>query len=731
MTNYKIDNNIIQIETKKSHFFIELINDGMIRLFSKKCANDLTKYAFKYNKVKFCSVNGEYLEIKLKQLLIKINDNSDILFFKNNIEIFSISDFVSQVNDISNINVFNENHIFGLGDKLNTLDKRGYYYESYNSDIATRHDELTPALYKSINFMLLERYTNFIGVYYPSTYKYSFDICKNKLNNIVVSSEKAEKDMILFLDNDVQNIISAFSKMCGNPFFVRMKMLGNNQSRWSYKNESEVMDVLNNHIKYEIPLDYIHLDIDYLNNYKVLTINKERFPDFKKISENCKENGVDIVTITDAGVKKEDGYFVYDYLHNKKLFCTLNGEEYINIVWPGESAFPNYFSPKTQKFFIEQTQKFIVENGISGIWNDMNEPASFKGELPLEVDMSYGKRILNNEEGHNLYGQKMAEISYKAFLNLNLRPYVFTRACFSTTSKYAFVWNGDNFSLWHHLRMSLPQVMTLSLCNFMFNGDDIGGFGGDGNKQILIRWAESNVLFPFFRNHSSINTVFQEPYSFDEETLNIYKNVLKTRYEFIPYLYNLCYLANKKGKLIVRPLFYNYQNNSKVYDVNDEYMVGDNVLISPILDKDVNERIVTFPGGNWINYFTNEKYSSKKKYIVDMPIKEFGLYIKENSIIPQYSNLLHIEKEKIDTLILRIYGTKGKLELYDDDGYSNDYLKGIFNIYDIKFAKNTLHFKTKYQRYKTSYKYIKIVAKNKEIVKKFDYNISINIEEAL
>ena len=728
---YKVNRNLVKIESKGKCKYIELFANNVIRIYTEKNPEDLFEMS-KPSPLCYFDINL-YEDADNPEIIVEYQDNSIHVNVELDIKIVRLHHtffYETSKNDSSLELVFGlskDSRVFGLGDKMNTLDKKGYFYSSWNSDIPTHQDELCPSLYKTSNFLLNYSYKTYYGIYFNSTYRYDFDIAKTDANLIRVISCKAKLDYYLFLSPKVPDIISSFSDLCGHPYFVRLKTLGNNQSRWSYENESEVLDVAKKFEDYSIPLDYIHLDIHYLNNYKILEIDKKRFPDMKSLSDKLKNQGIELVAINDAAVKLEKGYALCDELIDKHLAVTLNDKPYTNVVWPGESIFPNYFSPLTQDVIYKHMSEFIETNGFGGIWNDMNEPASFQGELPLEVDMSFGSRELKHEEAHNLYGEKMAECSYRYFWNHHRRPYVFSRAGFATTPKYAFVWNGDNFSLWNHLRCSIPQSLSLGLSNFMFNGDDIGGFGGDTNKQLLIRWVEANIFFPFFRNHSSLNTKHQEPYAFDSETLDIYRKFINLRYQFLPYLYDCCYLMSTKGQPITRPLFYHYQDDERTLDINDEYMVGSDLIVTPIINKDETSRLIYLPEGTWINYFTGEVYIGGKEYIIHLPIDQLGLFVKNNSIIPLYPRRLHIDKREIDTLIIRIYGQKISTEIYEDDGDSTDYLQGKFNIYQIEYCQGRFSLITKHFGYNTDYKKLKIIIDSFETNIPFAYHIDIKV----
>lgn len=711
--------NLITVSNNERKINVEFLGVDTIRIFEEKVRTDLIELSIKKSK-KNVDLQGN--SISYKGFKLVLTENS-IAIFKNEKEVVTFNFTTGEYNQKrffeSNFAVEKDSFVYGLGDKMAPLNHKGYFYRQWNTDDSNHQDELFQSLYKSINFLLVHSNGCYFGMFYPSTYPYELDICKSDLNKVFVRNFYAQNDFFLFLGETPKEIISNYSTLVGHPYMVRLKMLGNNQSRWSYKNEKEVLAVLDGYRKNNIPLDYIHFDIHYLDGYRDFTVDKERFPNMQELTGILKKNHIDAIPINDSGIKLDPDYKVYDFCKKNNLISTHNGEDFVGVVWPGDSIFPKYYSKEARKFFGEEAYKFVQDNGFSGIWNDMNEPVSFKGELPEDVDFSIKGRKLAHIEEHNVYGEHMIRCLNDVFTRDNIRPYLFSRACFATTPKYAFVWNGDNFSLWHHLRLSISQILSMSISGNMFNGCDVGGFGGDSNKQLLIRWMQAHVLMPFVRNHSTLDTKAQEPYAYDRELMDIYTHYLNIRYELVPYLYNLVEKMNKNGEPIVRPMFYNYPDDARALTINDQYMAGEDIMVAPVLDQDVFERIVYFPKGKWIDYETRETYVGGKSYIVKMPLGKTGIYVRNNTVLPCFEGLTYIEKDEIETIVFKLFGTRGNCTLYEDDGVSMNYKKGEYNLYRVAISNDNLTLKCSKNSYKTPFKYLKVVSNNGEKIMNF------------
>lgn len=601
----------------------------------------------------------------------------------------SYHDFETQIN----IKLDKDTRIYGLGDKASSVNRRGYEYVQYNTDDPSQHNESYKSLYKSINYVMLKNTNStFCGVCYLSTYKTIFNLGCYSPNFMYIASFKGEYDYFVILGDNPSEISKTYNTLFNKMYIPSLKHLGYHQSRWSYKNEDEVMDVFNNFKKFDIPLDFIDLDIDYMDRYMVYTIDSSKFPDMNKLIDTLNSNNVDLVPIIDPAVKMLDGYEIYDQMKSKGLFAVCNNSEqsdYVNEVWPGESCYPNYFSVECQRYITDITKEFLTKYKFNGIWTDMNEPASFKGALPDDVLFKTENGVLHHDEVHNLYASYMTKAINRAFLELNRRPFVITRAGFMDCYTYATCWNGDNQSLYSHLQASLPQVATMNICNYVFNGVDIGGFGNECTKELLIRWYEANIFSLFYRNHSTINSRHQEPYAFDKECLDIVRKYIRLHYKFIPYLYTLLRDNYDNGQPVISPMFYHNYKDCNCDEINDQVMIGKDMILCPILHQGEKSRSIYLPKGRWVNYFTKEVYEGNKYHLIHLNIDEVGLFINEEAIIPMFKeelNNIDVNRE----YELEFFYTKNSKHgvLYEDDFVSNNYRDGIFNKYELSVENN-------------------------------------------
>ena len=514
--------------------------------------------------------------------------------------------------------------IYGLGDKTGPLDKRGYEYINWNTDNPYPHTDTDKSLYKSIPFFTMFSPKSSVGLFFHNTSKTRFDFNKSSAEQVRVETSSGPTKLYVFL-GDFDHVIRAYSRFVGTGTLPRWA-LGPQQSRWSYADKASVDAVVKGYEEADIPLSAIYLDIDYMDSFKDFTINEERFPDIQGYIAALQAKGIRLIPIIDAGVKAEEGYHLFEKLKEIDGFCRENGEIYHNEVWPGDSVFPAFLKPEVQELWGAEVSRF-TGMGFGGIWNDMNEPASFRGPLPDYVDMGG----MPHKEAHNIYAHMMNVATARAYRPFE-RGLILTRAAYAGTEKYAATWTGDNQSSFDDVRLCIPQFCSMSLSGYSLVGADIGGFNGDCTGELLIRFATVHLFAPIFRNHSACGTRSQEPYAFDEATKKRYRQIVMTRLEILPYLANCVDIHRSLGEPVMRPLIYNFPEDPEVINENTEMMLGDSLLLAPALFAGQKKREVYFPD-TFYGYFSHQKFE-KGFHIINCGLDDIPLFVRANRLVP-------------------------------------------------------------------------------------------------
>jgi len=572
--------------------------------------------------------------------------------------------------------------VYGLGDKTGFLNKRHYAYENWNTDDPKPHCDNYRSLYKSIPFFIVATSNGFCGILADNTYRTRFDFGKECSEYLYWSHADGALDYYMIPGKDLKQVLKGYYALTGRNELQQKWVYGFHQSRWSYESQDEILKLVEDYRKADFPLDAVHMDIDYMDGYRVFTFDKKRFSDVAGMNRKLAEKGVYTVSIIDPGVKLDPGYSIYDEgLENGYFAKNPDGSVYVGKVWPGASVFPDFSNPDVRAWWGSKLQ-IMLDAGVSGIWNDMNEPANFTGQLPDDVQFADGDHL----KLHNVYGHLMAQATYEGMKSLtSKRPFVLTRACYAGSQRYCSGWTGDNHSLWHHLQLSLTQMMNLGLSGMNLVGSDIGGFGSDTTPELMVRWMQLGALSPFFRNHSAKGTKRQELTEFDGKTQAAIRCALQLRYHLIPYIYDLAH----DDLPILRPLVMEFPMDPICRELTDQFMLGMSLLVAPVMTPGVTARAVYLPAGIWYDYYTGKRYKGGKYILADAPLERIPLFARAGAIIPVSVGDPQCTDEIQETEI-EVFTGRGQYLHFCDDGYSLNFKKGCVDILEIKVRGKTV-----------------------------------------
>ncbi|MCF7890521.1 glycoside hydrolase family 31 protein [Candidatus Bipolaricaulota bacterium] len=614
--------------------------------------------------------------------------------------------------------------IFGLGEKTKYLEKSGGTYEMWNRDPSGLYTHNEDPLYTSIPFYIVRKDDDpfsYLGLYLHHSERSKFDV-QNRLGRGKVGLGVAAPRISMFLlpATTLKEVVKQFTQLTGKPFMPPKWAIGYHQSNYGIPHdEEEARDMARKFRQKEIPCDALYFDIQHMDEHRVFSWDRDRFPDPKGLMEDLHEQNFKGVTIVDPGIKKEEGYSPYDTGRERDVFIKdSEGEDFVGSLWPGFSTFPDFLRSETRDWWAKYNNQQL-DWGVDGIWNDMNEPAIFFSrknlyeqarQIQQDIDKgkSFGSELKHHliematttpeglqhrddsgeyhphEKVHNLYGYYEAKATTEGLKQHrpNKRPFILTRAGFSGIQKYAAKWTGDNSSTWEHMKLSVYMVLNLGLSGVPFSGPDIGGFEGDVEPELLTRWIQLGSLFPFCRNHSGLDTVPQQPWSFGEPYERINKEYISLRYRIMPYLYTLFYKAHRTGLPLFRPLFMEFPSDNEARSITDHFMVGDALLAAPVLERGASKKSLYLPEGkkgtlDWQDWWTGKSYESGYHHF-DAPLEKLPLFIREDHGVPLTETVQHTE-DLPDTLRLRYnLKQKARVPIYHDDGETKDFQEGDY-----------------------------------------------------
>ena len=598
-----------------------------------------------------------------------------------------------------------ESH-FGLGDKSCPSNMRGHQLQNWNTD-AFGYGEETDPLYRSVPFYYSLSNGNCYGIFFHNTYRTHFDFAKNDQDSTQFWADGGEIDYFFLYGESPLEVGQSYTSLTGLPEMPPIWALGFHQCRWSYFPEKRVYEIAKEFRERQIPCDSIYLDIDYMDAYRCFTWNEEYFPEPHKMIADLKEQGFHTVVMIDPGIRVDPDYHVYKDGIEKDVFCYRStGEIMRGPVWPPDCVFPDFTKAITREWWGQLYKKLYNEQGVSGFWNDMNEPAVFKVDcatFPDHVLHDFDGHGGDHRKAHNIYGLQMSRASYQGLkqLQADKRPFLLTRATFSGGQRYASAWTGDNIATWEHLRLANIQCQRMSISGFSFIGTDIGGFSGQPDGELLVRWLQLGVFHPFYRVHSMGNNVDgaaeadadtvheaeranrmdQEPWAFGEEYTILTRKAIEFRYQLLPYLYTAFWQHITSGDPILKPLFFDYPDDEKAVTSENEFLFGEQLLVMPVMEAKAEKVKGYLPKGQWYDYWTGQAYEGGKEISIKTQAEYMPLFAKAGAIIPNYPVMQYTGEKAVDKLYLRVYhGSLQNNKLYEDAGDGYDYQKEVYSL---------------------------------------------------
>lgn len=595
---------------------------------------------------------------------------------------------------------------YGFGEKaFPEMSRNGKFIVNWNTDTFS-YPVGTDPVYQSIPFFYALYDGRAYGLFFNNTFRTWFDMGKSSPGRYSFGADGGELDYYVFTGGSGRSpkvVLRDYAEMTGKTPLPPIWALGNQQSRWSYFPEKRVREIADGFRKNRIPADVIYLDIDYMDGYRVFTWDKKRFPDPPKMISDLKADGFQTVLIIDPGIKTDPNYSAYaDGKRNNIFVKNPDGSELVRNVWPQASAFPDFTDPKAREWFGAQYKQHIAE-GVAGFWNDMNEPGVFvtenteRPEITHHPEKTFPYDTPHAGDGlkdthrryHNVYGMQMARATFEGVKKLapEKRPFVLTRAGFAGVQRYSAVWTGDNYAGWEHLALTIPMLTNMSVSGVPFVGADVGGFNDMPSGELYARWLQAAALTPFFRSHSVGWVGNKEPWEFGGEFTKINRETVELRYQFLPYIYTLFREHERSGEPVMRPLWYEYPADKLTYLVNDEFMLGSDVLVAPVVKEGMRTRGIYLPvGAEWIDWWTGEKLESGKLHYLKTPLDRLPIFVRVGAVIPTQGVVQHTGEMPSAPITLNVIaGIKpgvtetGKLFQDAGDGYGY-YLKNYREI---------------------------------------------------
>ncbi len=549
-------------------------------------------------------------------------------------------------------------------------------YTIFNKDALNPLDDGTPPGAKQTYgthpfYMILLPNGKFMGAFFLNSNAQEAEITKlgNGAINLYHRTVGGVIDIYFFYPQSADSLMKQYHDLIGRPYIAPFWSLGYHQCRWGWKNVQKVRDVVANFEQSDIPLEVMWADIDYMLNYTDFTYDPKRYAELPDFVDELHKRKMKWVPIIDAGLNysKSDKYIKAGEENNALIKSAVHpGQTFIGRVWPGITAYVDFLAPYGSTLWQMGLSDFYQQVKFDGVWLDMNEASNFcNGECDKEdlngtaspyeetdtfadpdpkhdpaefnnLPYTPGNRSLNhkaihmaaysyaanddevkfNKEYnlHSLWGIKQCRSTNDYLTKSGKRPFIITRSSYAGSGMYTSVWSGDNYSTWAYLRYALVNIYNAQMFGMPLSGADICGFAGNTGEELCARWMQSGAFYPFTRNHNTLGARDQEPYVFGEKVAMASRNAIRQKYSVLHYYYTKLYEVSLNGGSMFNPLFFAYPADENAYqDRNDTYMIGEALLIAPVLYKGKTKVTPYLPNANWYHLRNRRqlvKYSS-------------------------------------------------------------------------------------------------------------------------
>ncbi len=577
-------------------------------------------------------------------------------------------------NDGLRFHMDDNERFYGLGERSNAFDLKGFRYNLYNRpkygyEIGARNLNYSiPLVVSSQKYML----------FFDNPQKGYADLGETEASIMEWGSIGGLMKYVFIAAPDFKGIASQYAKLTGHQPLPPRWALGNLQSRMAYRSQKETDSIVGLMQKKDFPLDAIILDFYWFGDSILGTLGRLKWytpnwPKPYKMINDFKSKGVKTILITEP--------YILDSLDNFRITDSLGilakddqGNSHINYgFYFGNGALIDIFKPEAGEWFWKQYKKEI-EGGVAGWWGDLGEPENHPSEI-IHVNGTA-------DEVHNIYAHywhKMLFNNYRTEYP-NTRLFNLNRAGYAGSQRYSiYPWTGDVSRSWGGLQAQLPLMLHMSLSGLPFIHSDAGGFAqGAKDDELYTRWLQMACFSPILRPHGS--GIASEPVYFDENTQDIVRKFMKLRNQLHPYLYTLAAESHSLGNPIVRPMFFEFPDDSICYDLGQQYMFGDALLLAPIIVRGQQSRQVYLPENHlWYSFWDQQKYAGGQWIEVDVCLEEIPIFVKAGSYLPMVAPVNSMDDYSTQNMYFQWFVSESENQapsiVYNDDGQTVDAVK--------------------------------------------------------
>jgi len=576
--------------------------------------------------------------------------------------------------------------LYGGGQRVLGMDRRGNAMPLYNK----AHYGYTTSsnqMYFGLSAVMSSKH---YSVLFDNTASGELDMGSSTPDELLFSAKGGRASYIMVLGESLSDTVKSTVAITGKQPLPPRWLLGNFASRFGYKSQDEVMNVVDAFNKQDIPVDAVVLDLywfgkDIKGHMGNLSWDTATFPEPEKMISELREQDVKTVLITEPFILTTSKQWD-SAVENNALAQNDQGTPYTFDFYFGNTGLVDVFSEAGQDWFWQYYEKLAAQ-GVAGWWGDLGEPEVHPDDIQHAwSEAGLGNQTVSGTEVHNGYGHQWAKTVYNNLTELqsDTRPFVLMRSGFLGSQRYGMVpWTGDVSRSWGGLKPQVELALQMSVFGLAYTHSDLGGFaGGDTfDAELYTRWLQFGTFSPVFRPHAQDN-IAPEPVFHDDPVKSIAREFIQLRYDMLPYNYSLAFENALFGTPLMRPLAMVF-NENKWFESAKSYMWGDALFVSPVTQPNQQTWAVELPPGIWFDFFSSAKYQGGKT--VDYPLTQdnFPVWVKAGSFMPMSEGLSRTEYFDARELEMHYWHDHSVISssytYYEDDGKSpNSVEKGLY-----------------------------------------------------
>ena len=560
--------------------------------------------------------------------------------------------------------------LYGGGQRVLGMDRRGHSMPLYNKahyGYTTSSNQMyfgLSAVMSSKNYSVL----------FDNTASGELDIGKTNRDELLFKAQGGRASYIMVLGENLEDTVRSTVAVTGKQPLPPRWLLGNFASRFGYKSQNEVMDVVDAFNTQDIPVDAVVLDLywfgkDIKGHMGNLSWDTAAFPEPEKMISELRAQDVKTVLITEPFILTTSKQWDSAVASNA-LAQNDDGAPYTFDFYFGNTGLVDVFSEAGQDWFWQYYEKLAAQ-GVAGWWGDLGEPEVH----PDDIQHMWQSTKVSGAEVHNAYGHQWAKTVYNNLTELqpDTRPFVLMRSGFLGSQRYGMVpWTGDVSRSWGGLKPQVELALQMSVFGMAYTHSDLGGFAGGEtfDPELYTRWLQFGTFSPVFRPHAQDN-IAPEPIFHADPVKSIARKFIQLRYDMLPYNYSLAFENALYGTPLMRPLAMAY-GESDWFENADSYLWGDGLLVSPVTSANQTVWPTKLPEGVWFDFFSDTKYQGGQTVNYPLSQDNFPVWVKAGSFMPMTKGLSRTEQFDARKIEMHYWHdnsvNSSSYTYYEDDG---------------------------------------------------------------